>query len=305
VRPGEKVPVDGVVLEGRSLVDESMITGEPIPVPKGPGDTVTGGTVNANGTLVFRAERVGSATMLAQIIRMVSEAQRTRAPIQQLADRVSSWFVPAVILIAVLTFVIWAVAGPEPKMAHALVSAVAVLIIACPCALGLATPMSVMVAMGRGAQAGVLIRNAEAIEMLERVDTVDVDKTGTLTEGRPRLVTIEPAQGIQNSYLIRLVASLERASEHPLAASIVKHAEQEHIALDSVTDFESIPGQGVIGTVEGRRVAVGTLQFMDALQIDVGGRSTASPRACSALPIRSKHHRPKRFDYCIRPVCAL
>jgi Cu+-exporting ATPase len=268
VHPGEKIPVDGVVIAGRSFVDESMITGEPVPVAKGPGDGLTGGTVNGNGALVFRAERVGSATMLAQIVRMVSEAQRTRAPIQQLADRVSGWFVPAVILASVLTFVIWAVAGPEPRMAHALLSAVAVLIVACPCALGLATPMSVMVATGRGAHAGVLIRKAEAIETMEKVDTINIDKTGTLTEGKPRLVSIEPAQDFQSFQLIRFAASVERASEHPLAASIVKYAQESLTALAPVTDFESIPGRGVIGTVDGRRVAVGTLQFMESLEVD-------------------------------------
>lgn len=231
VRPGEKVPVDGEVIEGKSSVDESMITGEPIPVEKSQGAKVTGGTVNGTGTFVFRAERVGADTMLSQIVRMVSEAQRTRAPIQRLADRVAGWFVPAVVLVAVATFIIWAVFGPEPKMAHALVNAVAVLIIACPCALGLATPMSIMVGTGRGAQTGVLIRNAEALETLENVDTLVVDKTGTLTEGKPRLVSLKVTPGFDETAVLEAVASLERASEHPLAAAIVRGAEERGASL--------------------------------------------------------------------------
>ena len=226
VRPGEKVAVDGEVVEGRSSVDESMITGEPIPVEKTQGAKVTGGTVNGTGTFVFRAERVGADTMLSQIVRMVSEAQRTRAPIQRLADRVAGWFVPAVIFASVVAFAVWAVFGPEPRMAHALVSAVAVLIIACPCALGLATPMSIMVGTGRGAQAGVLIRNAESLEMLEKVDTLVVDKTGTLTEGKPELVTVQPAGDTSESMLLQLAASLERSSEHPLATAIMNGAQK-------------------------------------------------------------------------------
>jgi len=269
VRPGEKVPVDGEVLEGKSSVDESMITGEPIPVEKSSGTKVTGGTVNATGTFVFRAERVGADTILSQIVRMVSEAQRTRAPIQRLADRVSGWFVPAVVLIAIATFVGWSVLGPEPKMAHALVNAVAVLIIACPCALGLATPMSIMVGTGRGAQAGVLIRNAEALETLEKVDTVIVDKTGTLTEGKPRVVTLSVAPGFGETTVLKLVASLERASEHPLAGAIVQSAEQRSLTLLPVSEFESLTGKGVTGVVDGRRVAAGNAALMQALSIDL------------------------------------
>jgi Cu+-exporting ATPase len=269
VRPGEKVPVDGGVLEGRSAVDESMITGEPIPVEKGPGAKVTGGTVNATGAFVFRAERVGADTMLAQIVRMVSEAQRTRAPIQSLADRVSGWFVPAVILLSVMTFILWGVFGPEPKMANALVNAVAVLIIACPCALGLATPMSIMVGTGRGAQSGVLIRNAEALEALERVDTLVVDKTGTLTEGKPHLVTVKTVGQVDEGTMLQLVAGVERSSEHPLASAIVSEVQQKGIPLTPATEFESITGQGVTGIVNGRRVAVGNARLMETLSLDV------------------------------------
>jgi Cu+-exporting ATPase len=265
VRPGEKVPVDGSVLEGRSSVDESMISGEPIPVEKEPGAKVTGGTVNGSGAFTFRAERVGADTMLAQIVRMVSDAQRTRAPIQKLADRVSGWFVPAVILISILTFVLWALFGPEPRLAHALVNAVAVLIIACPCALGLATPMSIMVGTGRGAQAGVLIRNAEALEALEKVDTVVVDKTGTLTAGKPRVETVHSAGGIVEQEMLRLAASVERSSEHPLAGAIVAAAEEKGLQLDSVAGFESVTGQGIRGTVSGRRVAVGNVRLMESI----------------------------------------
>ncbi|HVV44722.1 MAG TPA: heavy metal translocating P-type ATPase, partial [Bryobacteraceae bacterium] len=264
VRPGEKVPVDGSVLDGRSSVDESMISGEPIPVEKEPGAKVTGGTVNGSGAFTFRAERVGADTMLAQIVRMVSDAQRTRAPIQKLADRVSGWFVPAVILISILTFLLWALFGPEPRLAHALVNAVAVLIIACPCALGLATPMSIMVGTGRGAQAGVLIRNAEALEALEKVDTVVVDKTGTLTAGKPRVETVQSAGGIGEQEMLRLAASVERSSEHPLAGAIIAAAEEKGLRLDSVSGFESITGQGIRGTVSGRRVAVGNVRLMES-----------------------------------------
>ena len=239
VRPGEKVPVDGVVVEGASAVDESMVTGESVPVEKTLGSRVTGGTVNGTGSLVMRAERVGSDTLLAQIVRMVSEAQRTRAPIQRLADVVASYFVPAVVLTAVLTFVIWALVGPQPRMAYALLNAVAVLIIACPCALGLATPMSIMVAAGRGATAGVLIKNAEALEVLEKVDSIVVDKTGTLTEGQPRLMTIEVTPGTDESELLRLAASVERGSEHPLAAAIVSAALARRLKLSEVANFQS------------------------------------------------------------------
>jgi len=264
VRPGERVPADGVVLEGTSTVDESMITGEPIPVAKEPGAKVTGGTVNGTGSLVMRAERVGEQTLLAQIVRMVSEAQRSRAPIQRLADVVASWFVPIVVLVAVVSFACWMLFGPEPRLAHALVAAVAVLIIACPCALGLATPMSLMVGIGRGARAGVLIRNGEALEALEHVDTLVVDKTGTLTEGRPRLVTVEVDPGT-----LALAASLERASEHPLAAAIVAGAAERGVKLAPVTGFWSHTGMGVTGTVSGCDVALGNRALMASLGIDV------------------------------------
>jgi Cu+-exporting ATPase len=267
VRPGEKVPVDGTVLDGRSSVDESMVTGEPIPVEKQAGDAVTGGTVNGTGSLVMRAERVGADTLLARIVQMVSAAQRSRAPIQRLADVVASYFVPAVLAISALTFVVWALVGPEPRLAHALVNAVAVLIIACPCALGLATPMSIMVGTGRGAQAGVLIRNAEALEVLESVDTLVVDKTGTLTEGRPRLVAVE-TDGIDARQLLGLAASLERASEHPLAAAVVAGAVERGAALTTVSDFSSLTGQGVRGAVGGRDVALGNERLLAAAQWD-------------------------------------
>jgi P-type Cu+ transporter len=270
VRPGERIPVDGLVLDGTTTVDESMITGEPIPVEKMPEARVTGGTVNGTGTVVIRAERVGSDTLLAQIVRMVSEAQRSRAPIQGLADTVSAWFVPIVIVVAAVTFVVWAGIGPDPRLAHALVNAVAVLIIACPCALGLATPMSIMVGTGRGAEGGVLIRHAEALEILEQVTTIVVDKTGTLTEGRPKLVTIEPTGGVDAKTLLRLGASLEHVSEHPLAAAIVAGARERGLALAEVTGFESATGKGVNGTVEGRRVAIGNLPHLEALGVEPG-----------------------------------
>jgi P-type Cu+ transporter len=271
VRPGEKIPVDGVVLEGTSSVDESMITGEPIPVEKSPEAKVTGGTVNGTGSFLMQAERVGSETLLANIVRMVSEAQRSRAPIQRLADRVSAYFVPAVILIAVLTFILWGVFGPEPRMAYALVNAVAVLIIACPCALGLATPMSIMVGTGRGATAGVLIKNAEALETLEKINTLVVDKTGTLTEGKPKLMTVVLADQMNESELLRLAASLERGSEHPLAEAIVAGANQRGVALTDATDFQSITGKGVTGGVDGRLVALGNQRMLDDLKIDPSG----------------------------------
>jgi len=270
VRPGERVPVDGVVLDGTSSVDESMVTGEPIPVEKAPGSRVTGGTVNGSGGFVMRAERVGSDTLLAQIVRMVSEAQRSRAPIQRLTDTVSADFVPAVIAVAVISAAVWSLLGPEPRMAYALVNAVAVLIIACPCALGLATPMSIMVATGRGAMAGVLIKNAEALEILEKIDTLVVDKTGTLTEGKPRLVSLVTAPGHSESDLLRLAASLERGSEHPLAAAIVAGAEERKLTLSAVEDFRSITGKGVAGRVDGRTVALGNHRLMQDLGVSIG-----------------------------------
>ena len=270
VRPGERVPVDGVVLEGTSAVDESMVTGEPIPVEKAPGSRVTGGTVNGPGGFVMRAERVGSDTLLAQIVRMVSEAQRSRAPIQRLADTVSAYFVPAVVAVAVISAAVWGLLGPEPRMTYALVNAVAVLIIACPCALGLATPMSIMVATGRGAMAGVLIKNAEALEILERIDTLVVDKTGTLTEGKPRLVSLVTASGHSESDVLRLAASLERGSEHPLAAAIVAGAEERKLVLSAAKDFRSITGKGVAGRVEGRTVALGNHRLMQDLGVPIG-----------------------------------
>jgi Cu+-exporting ATPase len=266
VRPGEKIPVDGVVLDGSSLVDESMITGESVPVEKTAASHVIGATVNGNGSLVMRAERVGSETMLAQIVQMVGQAQRTRAPIQRLADKVAGWFVPAVIAIAALTFIVWAAVGPEPRFAHAIVNAVAVLIIACPCALGLATPMAIMVGTGRGARAGILIKNAEALETLEKVDTIVFDKTGTLTEGKPRVVAISLAgdsPALSKDELLRLTASLERASEHPLAAAVVLKANEEKLSLIEPADFQSMPGQGVRGIVEGKSVAVGNMALME------------------------------------------
>ena len=262
VRPGERIPVDGVVLEGASAVDESMITGEPIPVEKTPGGRVTAGTVNGNGTLLMRAERVGSETLLAQIVRMVGEAQRSRAPIQRLADVVSGYFVPAVVIASALTFTVWAAWGPEPRFAHALLAAVAVLIVACPCALGLATPMSIMVGVGRGARAGVLIRDAAALETLEKVDTLVVDKTGTLTEGKPRLVTVE---GGEEAELLGLAASLERGSEHPLAAAVVARAQARGLLLRPVTGFQARTGLGVTGRVAGRSVALGSQALLEEL----------------------------------------
>jgi len=270
VRPGERVPVDGVVIEGASAVDESMITGEPIPVEKTPGSRVTGGTVNGTGSFVMRAERVGAETLLAQIVRMVSEAQRSRAPIQRLADQVSAWFVPAVVAIAIIAAIAWATLGPEPRAAYAIVNAVAVLIIACPCALGLATPMSIMVATGRGTTAGVLIKNAEALEILEKVDTLLVDKTGTLTEGRPRLTTVVASPDAKEADVLHLAASLERGSEHPLAAAIVAGAEARGVPIGGAEEFASVTGKGVTGRVDGRRVALGNRRLMDDLGVTLG-----------------------------------
>jgi P-type Cu+ transporter len=272
VRPGEKVPVDGVVVDGRSHVDESMVTGEPIPVEKHAGDKIVGATINGTGSLVMRAERVGADTLLSRIVAMVAEAQRSRAPIQKLADTVSGYFVPIVVAIAVVTFVVWASVGPSPRMAHALINAVAVLIIACPCALGLATPMSIMVATGKGATMGVLFRNAEAIEVLRKVDTLVVDKTGTLTEGKPKLVSVRPApRTVSDAEFLRLSASLERGSEHPLAAAIVGGAAARGISLVNAAQFESLTGKGVTGYVDGRRVALGNRALMDALHVDAAG----------------------------------
>jgi Cu+-exporting ATPase len=271
VRPGERVPVDGVVVEGRSAVDEAMVTGEPIPVEKMPGAWVTGGTVNGTGSFIVRAERIGAETLLAQIVRMVAEAQRSRAPIQRLADVVSSWFVPTVVLIAAATAVVWGFFGPEPRLAYALVNAVAVLIIACPCALGLATPMSIMVGTGRGAQAGVLIRNAEALETMEKVDTLLVDKTGTLTEGKPRLVTVVATDGFTEADVVALAAGLEQGSEHPLAAAILAGAKERGVIPTRVDSFASITGQGVTGTADGRSVALGNARLLEAKGVDAGG----------------------------------
>ena len=279
IRPGEKVPVDGLVTEGRSSVDESMVTGEPIPVEKTAGDKVVGGTINGTGSLVMKAERVGAATLLAQIVKMVSEAQRTRAPIQRLADRVASYFVPAVLTAAVITFAVWAVFGPQPRYAHALVNAVAVLIIACPCALGLATPMSIMVGTGRGAGEGILVRNAEALETMEKVNTLIVDKTGTLTEGKPKLTTVLAAEGIDQAQLLQSIASLEKESEHPLAAAILAAAKEKKLELLPVTNFESLTGKGVSGIIQGRKVAAGNASLMH----DLGVSSQSIDQQAEAL----------------------
>ena len=270
VRPGEKVPVDGVVLEGKSAVDESMLTGEPIPVEKEPGAKVIGGTVNGAGTLVMRAERVGAETLLAQIVKLVAEAQRSRAPIQRLADKVSSYFVPAVIAVAIISFIVWAIVGPEPRLGYAVVSAVSVLIIACPCALGLATPMSIMVAAGKAATIGVLFKNAEAIELLRKVNTLVVDKTGTLTEGKPKLVSVTPAPGQDERALVLAAASLERGSEHPLAAAIVKGAEERGIRASDARNFESVTGKGVKGLVGGQSVLLGNRKLLEENGVSIG-----------------------------------
>jgi Cu+-exporting ATPase len=268
VRPGEKIPVDGVVQQGYSSVDESMVTGESIPVEKNAGDHLIGATVNSTGSLLMLAEKVGGETLLAQIVRMVSEAQRSRAPIQKLADMVAAWFVPAVIIIAIITLIIWWQWGPEPRLAHAIVNAVAVLIIACPCALGLATPMSIMVGTGKGAQVGILIKNAEALEIMEKIDTLVIDKTGTLTEGKPRLMSVTASKDFSEEDVLTLGASLERASEHPLAAAIVKGAEEKGIKLTAGEQFESVTGQGVIGRISDRQVALGNAKLMAAQNID-------------------------------------
>jgi Cu+-exporting ATPase len=270
VRPGEKVPVDGVVLDGKSNVDESMVTGEPIPVSKHAGDGLIGATVNGTGGLVMEAERVGSDTLLAQIVHLVAEAQRSRAPIQRLVDVIAGWFVPIVVLIAVITFIIWSVWGPEPKLAYAVVNAVAVLIIACPCALGLATPMSIMVGTGRGALSGVLIKNAEALEVMEKINTLVVDKTGTLTDGKPKLVSVVAEYGFSERDVLLLAASLERASEHPLAEAIVSGAEERDIELSPVNNFQSETGKGVTGNVDGHNVVLGNQKLLESMEIDVG-----------------------------------
>ncbi|MEO5326084.1 heavy metal translocating P-type ATPase [Mesorhizobium sp. CC13] len=273
VRPGDSIPVDGVVLEGRSSVDESMITGEPVPVEKVEGEKLTGGTLNKNGSLIMRAEKVGADTVLSQIVDMVAKAQRSRAPIQGLADLVSFYFVPTVVLIAIVSFIVWALVGPQPSMVFAIVSAVAVLIIACPCALGLATPMSIMTATGRGAQAGVLIKDAEALERFSKVSTLIVDKTGTLTEGRPQLTDVVVADGMAENELLALAAGLEKGSEHPLAEAIVDGAGQRGVAVPEAQDFESVTGKGVTGTVSGRKIALGNAAMMTDLGLDIAGLS--------------------------------
>jgi len=276
IRPGEKVPVDGVVTDGSSTLDESMVTGESIPVEKRAGDPLIGATVNSTGSLLMQAEKVGSDTLLAQIVRMVSEAQRSRAPIQKLADTVATYFVPAVVLIALLTLIVWGLFGPDPRLAHAIINAVAVLIIACPCALGLATPMSIMVGTGKGATLGVLIKNAEALEILEKVDTLVVDKTGTLTEGKPQLVSVQASHGFSEDEVLQLAASLERASEHPLAAAIVRGAEARGARLAPTEHFESITGKGVVGTIDGHAVALGNLKLLEGMSVDPGDLPAAA-----------------------------
>jgi len=271
VRPGEKVPVDGVVLEGQSWVDESMITGESAPVERTPGSRVIGATVNSSGSFIMRAERVGSETLLAQIVRMVAQAQRSRAPIQRLADKVAGWFVPAVVAIAIVTFIVWVFLGPEPRLAHAIVNAVAVLIIACPCALGLATPMAIMVGTGRGAHAGVLIKNAEALETLEKVDTLVVDKTGTLTEGKPRVVSVSTARDISEEELLRVLRTLEQGSEHPLAHAVLRASKERGLAPATLTDFRSHPGRGISGKVEGRVAIAGNEKLFSEKGVNLNG----------------------------------
>jgi P-type Cu+ transporter len=271
VRPGEKVPVDGAIAEGRSSLDESMVTGESMPVTKGLGAKVIAGTINRSGSFVMQAEKIGRDTLLSRIVQMVAQAQRSRAPIQRLADQVAGWFVPAVIAAAVVAFAVWAFVGPEPRLAFGLVAAVSVLIIACPCALGLATPMSIMVGVGRGAQAGVLIKNADALERMEKIDTLVVDKTGTLTEGKPKVVAIETAQGFQDDDLLRLAASVERSSEHPLADAIVSAAKQRNLPLSDVQAFDATAGKGVSGKVEGRVVLIGSAAFLESHRIAVQG----------------------------------
>jgi len=279
VRPGDKVPVDGAVLEGHSALDESMVTGESMPVSKNVGDKVIGGTLNTSGGFIMRADKVGRETLLAQIVQMVATAQRSRAPIQRLADQVSSWFVPLVIAAALAAFAAWAMLGPEPRFAYGLVAAVSVLIIACPCALGLATPMSIMVGVGRGARAGVLIRNAEALERMEKVDTLVIDKTGTLTQGKPRVARVIPAGGFDESQVLQLAASLERGSEHPLAAAIVGAADTRKLALSPVTGFDAPAGKGVIGMIDGKRIVLGNARFLGEFGIDTGALTNDAEQA--------------------------
>jgi Cu+-exporting ATPase len=281
VRPGEKVPVDGVVFAGRSALDESMVTGESMPVTKEAGAKVIAGTLNQTGSFVMRADKVGQDTLLSQIVQMVAKAQRSRAPIQRLADQVAGWFVPAVIAVAVVAFVAWAIFGPEPRIAFGLVAAVSVLIIACPCALGLATPMSIMVGVGRGAELGVLIKNAEALERMEKVDTLVIDKTGTLTEGKPKVVSVVAAGGFDEAEVVRLAASVERASEHPLAQAIVAEAAARKIVPSPVQEFDSPVGKGVVGTVDGRQVALGSGKFLGELKVDT------APLAAQAETLRA------------------
>ena len=278
IRPGEKVPVDGIVVEGRSSIDESMVTGESMPVSKEPGSTLIGGTINQTGGLVMRSEKIGRDTMLARIVQMVADAQRSRAPIQRMADAVSAWFVPGVILVALLAFIIWSLVGPAPAMGYGLLAAVAVLIIACPCALGLATPMSIMVGVGRGAELGVLIKNAEALERMEKVDTLVVDKTGTLTEGKPSVVAIEPAEGFSETRLLQIAASLERMSEHPLAQAIVKAAEERGLGLYEPSAVDQPVGKGIRGTVQGQLVLAGNADFLAEHRVDLGGLNDAAER---------------------------
>jgi Cu+-exporting ATPase len=278
VRPGDKVPVDGVVLEGRSALDESMVTGESMPVTKEKDSRVIGGTINKSGSFVMRADKIGRDTLLSRIVQMVASAQRSRAPIQRLADQVSAWFVPMVIVVALIAFVAWATLGPEPRFAFGLVAAVSVLIIACPCALGLATPMSIMVGVGRGAQAGVLIKNAEALERMEKIDTLVIDKTGTLTEGKPKVVAVKPAPGFDETKVLQLAASVERGSEHPLAAAIVAAAAERKLELLPVRDFDSPVGKGVIGTIEDKRLALGNARFLGELNIDTSALSAEAER---------------------------
>ncbi|MFY9600756.1 MAG: heavy metal translocating P-type ATPase [Pseudolabrys sp.] len=278
VRPGDKVPVDGIVLEGRSALDESMVTGESMPVTKEKDSRVIGGTINKSGSFIMRADKVGRDTLLSQIVQMVASAQRSRAPIQRLADQVSAWFVPAVIAVALIAFAAWAAFGPEPRFAYGLVAAVSVLIIACPCALGLATPMSIMVGVGRGAQAGVLIKNAEALERMEKIDTLVIDKTGTLTEGKPRVVAVTPASGFDEAQVLRLAASAERGSEHPLAAAIVAAASERKLELSPVRDFDAPAGKGVTGAIDGKKVSLGNARFLDEMNIDTSALESQAER---------------------------